>query len=295
MLPLFFGMISAICFGVSNVYWKKASFDADFPYLVFFRGIYASFILGIIWVMCSIFSFDFLGTINANATIGEYASATLLCMICSLGLVYFLSSMKHVSVSITVAISSVNIFSILTAVFVLGENFSPVYFLSFVFAFIGIVFCQSFNRKSIQFTWNKGVVYALMATFFWGITYPLFKVYAPSIGAVPLSFILETCVSFAALIWINVSVKSKYSLKELIRLEQLKHYTILGTLLIGGTLFSNIAIQKISVLHLSIVNNLQFIVAVLLSVLLYKERLSSKQLFGIVFIFLSILMTQLFK
>jgi len=201
--------------------------------------------------------------------------------------------MKYTPVSISVALSSVNIFGILTTVFIVGERFTPLYFFSFTLSMIGILMCQSFSLKNFSLKWNLGATYALLASFFWGITYPLFKFISPSVGAIPLSFILEGSVMIMAFLWILLSGE-QIKIKQLSNIKYLKHYIVLALLLIGGTLFFNLAIQKLSVFNLNIIGNLQFIVSVLLSILVYKENLSFIQKIGLLTILFSVIVTQYF-
>lgn len=133
----------------------------------------------------------------------------------------------------------------------------------------------------------------MLATFFWGITYPLFKFVSPIVGAIPLSFILEFSVTIAAIIWAIIQRKH-LNLFKLLSKDHIKHYIVLAMLLIGGTLFFNLAVQSLPVLLLNILSNLQLVVSLLLGIWIYQERLNYKQFIGIILIFISILLTQYF-
>lgn len=286
-----FGIISALSFGVSNVYWKTAAKDVDYPYLVFFRGVIASLFFGLLWLVLVCSNTDVSGIINSSATANDYIGTIALCLVCSLGLVFFLKSMKYAPVSITIALASVNIVGILTTVFIVREQFNTVYFYSFSIAIIGILFSRNFNFKHFTLQWNKGATYALLASFFWGISYPLFKFASPAVGALPLSFILEAAVTLTSLIWIATS-SDKISVSELLHKRLLKHYGILSLLLVGGTLFFNLAIQQISVLKLDLLSNFQIVVSIVLGILIYREKLTKQQIIGIALILLSIALSQ---
>ncbi len=290
MLSFLFGTISALSFGISNAYWKVASKQIDFPYLVIFRGILASLAFGLLWILSKQLDFEHFGIINNAATTTDYLKAILLCFVCSLGLLFFLSSLKFQAVSITVPLTSVNIFHILTSVFIVGEHFHHLYYLAFSVALIGILLSQNFSFSSGNH-WNKGATYAILATFFWGITYPLFKFVSPRIGAIPLSFILESAVTVFAIIW-ALGKRESISIRQVLSFESLKHYVVLAGLLIGGTLFFNLAIQNLSVLTLNLLSNLQIVVSVLIGILVFKEKLNRRQFIGILLIFLSIFLTQ---
>jgi drug/metabolite transporter (DMT)-like permease len=293
MLYVLFGIISALSFGISNVYWKTAAKDVDYPYLVFFRGIIASLFFGLLWVILAYSKTDTTGIINASASVGDFFRTIFLCLVCALGSVFFLKSMKYAPVSITVALSSVNIVGILVTVFIVGEQFSPIYVFSFSLAILGILLVQKFNFVNFSLQWNKGATYALLASFFWGATYPLFKFASPAVGALPLSFILEAAVTVVAFVWV-LTRKEKRSTVKLLSQAQLKLYGILALLLIGGTLFFNLAIQQVSVLSLNIIGNFQFVVSIVLGMLIYREKLTPRQFMGIALILLAIASTQYF-
>ena len=90
MWPILYGVISAVSFGVSNSYWKKAALDVPYPALVIFRGVLATFLLGLLWFFIFKYNVDAFGIINPSATWRDYAHAIAVCMVCSLGLIFFL-------------------------------------------------------------------------------------------------------------------------------------------------------------------------------------------------------------
>lgn len=290
MLPYLFGLISAFCFGISNVYWKTAGKFNSFSNIVFFRGIIATTCFAITWFILANSNNNTSLTINTGATFLQYIKTILLCLICSLGLVFYLLSLNYSPVSISVPLSSINIFSILTAVFILGETFKTIYFASFALALAGILLSQSFKMEKGQ--WNKGATFALLASLVWGTTYALFKFSASWIGAIPLAFILECSVTITAFVWMVFSKSVPSKRNEYLSTKNIKHYFILATLLVGGTLFFNLAIQQIPVLVINILGNFTLVVSISVGMLVYKERLSIKQLAGIGLVIVSIALVQ---
>lgn len=290
LIYFLFGIISAFSFGISNAYWKTAAKDIDYPYLVVYRGLFASVIFGLLWILLWALEFQTFGLYQKSASALDYVHTALISLVCSLGLFFFLSSLKYQPVSITIPLTSINIFNILTTVFIIGETFHFIYLVAFSLALIGILLTQnySFNRK---LEWNRGASYAILASFFWGVTYPLFKLVSPKIGAIPLSFILESCVTFSAVIWAFNSHANMH-IKQSLQPKLIKHYVILSVLLIGGTLFFNLAIQGLSVLTLNLLSNFQLITTIAIGFVFYKERITINQTLGIVLIFLSIVLSQ---
>ena len=278
-------------FGISNAYWKIAAKNDDYARIVFFRGSITVGFIGLIWLGIHFFFPDQNLLIHTeNVTITDFLLLLLLCFISSLGLVFYLLSLKYAPVSVSVPLSSVNIFKIVTAVFFLGEIFHFIYFISFLLAGIGIWLIRAAGLQTVR-GWNKGAVYALLSSLFWGITYALFKLPAKAFGAVPLSFILESCVVITAFIWHQITAGQKQPLFSISSL-QIKHYFVLALLLLGGTLFYNLAIQLIDVLYLNIIGNSTLIISVGLGIWWHQEKLSLQQFIGLLLILLSVLLVQ---
>lgn len=286
-----FGLVSSLCFGISNAYWKSASKTVDQWHLIIFRGIFASAFFVVIWIASDRWSPGIPSLVNSNADFLDFVLAIALCLICSLGLIFFLKSLKLQNVSLTIPFTSVNIFNILTTVFIVGESFKTVYYFSFSAALIGMLLLANYTFGKVH--WNQAASYAILASFFWGITYPLFKFVSPTIGAIPLSLILEGCVTFIACVRILLFGDKIFS-KDSVAFRNLKHYLILTLLLVGGTFSFNVSIQTLSVLYLNLLGNLQMLISILIGVMFFREDLSRKQVFGILFIFASILVPQLF-
>jgi len=292
MLFYFFGLISALCFGISNVYWKSAGKSNSFPSLVFFRGIIASTIFGMVWFEGSRHGNISSNLINFSGTYTQYVKTITICLVCSFGLVFYLLSLQYSPVSISVPISSINWFSILTAVFVLGETFKPIYYFSFSLSIIGILCIKYKKIDSEKRNWNQGVIYSILASIFWGVTYSLFKISASWIGAIPLAFLLESSVTIIAFFWIQFNAIENHKKWDRFSFMNIKHYCILSGLLIGGTLFFNLSIQRIPILVINILGNFTLITSILVGILFIKEKLSVKQIIGILLLLLSIIILQ---
>jgi len=288
LISYLFGLISAISFGISNTYWKKAGSAVSFPGLVFFRGIIASTCFGLAWFVFSKTMQLPSSFINDNATIQQYGVTVILCLACSLGLVCYLKSLNYSPVSISAPLSSINIFGILTAVIVLHERFLPIYYFSFGIGILGVLLSQSYLFSTTKIGWNKGGTYSILASLFWGSSYTLFKFSANWMGAIPLAFILESSVVVTAFIWIQFSDKKFFKSKTIFSSANRKHYLILALFLLCGTLFFNLAVQKIPILIINIFGFFTLFVSILTGLLFYKENLSVKQIIGILCLLISI-------
>lgn len=287
-----FALISATSFGISNGYWKIPHKHINFTQLVFFRGLIASIFFGLLWISSYCFHTNYFEAISIKATLSQYLLTILLCFVCSLGLVFFLQSLNYSKISITVPLTSINLFSILTAVFVLHESFKTQFYFTFLIALLGILLLQLKTMGRFRLQWNKGATYAILASFVWGVTYALFKFPIKWVGPIPLAFLLESSVTITALLW-SVINKTKIDFSDFTNKKNGKHYLILAFLLINGTLFFNMALRNMSILVLIFSGCFQMIVAVLFELLVFKVKLKLSELIGILLIIVSIIISYL--
>lgn len=287
-----FAIISNLSFGISNVYWKRAAVNDSFSRIVFYRGLITLAVFVLTFLLTRLWDVPLLFFVNNHPSVTDVATAIAICAGCSLGLVFYLRSLRYGPVSISVPLSSINLFSILTAVFILGETFKYSYYAAFLLAAGGVMLL---HRKSANMEkgLNKGVLYSLLASFFWGVGYALFKLPAKTIGALPLAMILETCVLITAWVWNRMEKEQKHRIQKRPPATQVKHYAVLAALLVCGTLFFNFAIQRTDVLVLNLLGNTCLLTSVLLGVVVEKEKLSLKQVMGITSIILSLVVVQL--
>lgn len=293
MIGFAFALISAMSFGISNAYWKTAAKHDDFARLVLFRGLLTTAALGIAWLLLLQWPTAGVYLINSSANAAAYAKTIGLCFACSLGLLFYLRSLQYTAVSIAVPLSSINVFSILTAVIVLGEVVRWPHLLSFVLVVAGVCLVQAFSFSEKSISWNRGATYALLASFFWGTTYALFRFPSSWMGAVPLAFILELCVTCSAAAWLMLSSKKVIPYKAALNRNNIRHYCILALLLLAGTLFFNLAIQRVPILLLNVTGSFTVVVSVACSALFYKEKLGRRQFIGIVLLIASLLVVQI--
>lgn len=287
-----FALISATSFGISNGYWKIPHKHISFTQLVFFRGLIASIFFGMCWIGTAFIHTDYIETVAYKATLSQYLLTILLCFVCSLGLVFFLQSLNYSKISITVPLTSINLFSILTAVFVLHESFKAQFYFTFLIALLGILLLQLKTMGRFRLQWNKGATYAILASFVWGVTYALFKFPIKWVGPIPLAFLLESSVTITALIWSLIN-KTKIDFSDIANKKNIKHYFILAFLLVNGTLSFNMALRNMSILVLIFSGCFQMIVAVLFELLVFKVKLKFSELIGILLIIVSIIISYL--
>lgn len=285
-MGVLFVILSAICFGISNAYWKKAIEKKSFYVVIFFRGLFTSVLFGLLLVLN--YMFNFLPTILLSTDIvpiSTYTYTVLLCLFSGFGLYFFVKSIQTEKVSIVVPLSSVNLFSILTAVFILHETWKNEYLIQIILVIIGTLFIYLSSNGNSKISTNKKIILtSILAAFFWGISYALFKVSIQKIGALAFAFILEltiTCFAFCLIIYNQV-------FHEILNGNKIKHYIVLSFLLFFGTLFINLGLQHTPIIVVNILSNITLLISLLLGYIFYNEKLKWKEWLGILLILIAI-------
>ena len=290
-----YALVSAFCFGISNVYWKTAEQNNPFSRLVFFRGIITVLLYVSLWLLLRNYPLLDRKVIDiSQISVTRFFLAISITLCCSFGLVFYLKSLKFTPVSITVPLSSVNVFYILTAVFIMQEDMKSVFLFSIPIAAIG-VWCIQRGSKIMAKGLNLGVAYALLSSLCWGVTYALFKWILSWLGPLPLSILLESSVTFVSFIWYYIENRNTTDLFNSSAFKQFPDYLILSLLLFGGTLFYLMAATELNLLFLGLLGNITIVVSVFLGLFWKREQISSKQFFGIILIFFSLVMVAFFQ
>ena len=285
-MGVIFVILSAISFGISNAYWKKAIGQKSFYVVIFFRGLFTSLLFGLILVLNYFFNFlpDILLS-NDIVPISTYIYAVLLSIFSGIGLYFFVKSIQSEKISIVVPLSSINVFSILTAIVILDETWKNEYIIQFFLVIIGALLVYQSAVGNNKNNISKNTIFtSIMSAFFWGISYALFKVSIQKIGALPFAFILEltiTCFAFCIIIYNQV-------FHEILNGNKIKHYLVLSFLLFFGTLFINIGLQFTPIIIVNILSNITLLISLFFGYIMYNEKLNYKEWIGILFIIIAI-------
>jgi drug/metabolite transporter (DMT)-like permease len=300
-----FVLMSTICFGISNAYWKKVINKVPFYNVIFYRGVISSLLFGGFLLIVNKFNlFPFLLQHNEVFTTRNMGITFFLCYFSGWGLYFFVKSMEKGKVSIVVPLSSINLFSILTALFILHEQWKWIYGLEFIFVIAGSLLLFHTSKKNDTSTNNMSAIFmSLLASFFWGVSYPLFKIPIKTIGILPFSFAVEFCItlfSFNIIILKRRSVSSfampKRHLfaKEHFQKKQIVQYFTLAVLVFLGTCFVNMGLKETSIFSFIVLSNFGQIVSILLGYFIYSERLKRNEIIGVSLLFISIIISNFF-
>ncbi len=283
MLGIFMVFLSAFFYGFSNAYWKMVVADRPFLPIIFNRGIYSSSFFLICCLIDENFSVfePWLGASPA-LSISHVGLSIALCLFSGMGLYFFVKSVKESDVSLVVPLSSLNVFGLLTAVLVLGETWKYVYNWAFLAVLLGLsaIFWQEMRFKSSQQLF-RSLLGGLLASFFWGVSYTLFKYPIAWLGVLRFTFLLEfsvTCL-VGLLLWVQG-----------VRLEYLhqRPIQILALCLVMGSVLLHIAYQYARITQIVFAGKFQMIISLLVGRFLYREKLSFYHWLGICLLIASI-------
>ena len=120
-MGILFVLIGAFCFAISNAYWKKVTQTIPYQIGMFYRGIFASTIFSILYFGFRDNAFFKGWTVHTLSFGTPFLLTIALSVFNIFGLVFFLRGIQRAPVSIVVPVSAIKLFTILTAVFIVGE------------------------------------------------------------------------------------------------------------------------------------------------------------------------------
>ncbi len=286
-MGILFVLIGALCFAISNSYWKKVTQTIPYQIGMFYRGIFASTIFSILYFGYRENVFFKGWTVHTLNLDMPFLLTIALSIFNIFGLVFFLKGIQRAPVSIVVPVSAIKLFTILTAVFIVGEVWKTNYLFAFLFSTIGLLLLYFQGKQQSSATEQKnGMLYGILASFFWGSSYALYTYPISWWGPLGFSLVIETTAMFFGF----VLVIRDGLLKNLLKYISTKHiftYLKLGFLLVAGGLAINISYQYLPIMVINILIISSQLLSVLIGYFFFKERLSPKQWMGLALIIIS--------
>ena len=138
-MGILFVMIGAFCFAISNAYWKKVTKHIPFQIGMFYRGVFATVIFAILYFGFRHAPFFKYWIVRDIALDKQLLLSIALSIFNIFGLVFFLQGLQKAPVSVVVPVSSLKIFTILTAVFIVGEVWKTPYLYAFILSTAGLL------------------------------------------------------------------------------------------------------------------------------------------------------------
>jgi drug/metabolite transporter (DMT)-like permease len=286
-MGIIYVLIGALCFAISNAYWKKATATIPYQIGMFHRGIFATIIFSVLYFGFRQADFFKYWVVRDIALDKEFILSIALSVFNIFGLVFFLQGIQKAPVSVVVPVSSLKIFTIITAVFVMGELWYNNYLIAFILSTLGL-FLLYFKRAEVQQvnTFKKGILYGIASSFFWGSSFALYKLPIAWWGPLGFSLIIESVAMLFGLVLV-IKDGLMNQLTAYLKLIHIKAYLILGALLVIGGLAINMSYGYLPVVVINILIIGSQIISVLIGYFIYKERLSIQQWIGLAFIIAS--------
>lgn len=283
MLGFLYILFSSAFYGFSNAYWKKAIQDAPFLQVIFSRGLYTTSFFGLCYFadfQWGIFT-PWLGERPAF-TAGELTLSIGLCVFSFFGLYFFVRSLKTEAVSLVSPISSINLFGLLTAVLFLGETWGFAYSMATLCVVGGVflLFQSDWHFSSIS-SFLKALGGSILASFFWGVSYSLFKYPVAWLGVLPFSFLLELCVTLCVGVFLLIQKQKWQQIPQ-------APIRILALCIMLGSILLNIAYKTATITQIIFVSKSQLVLTLVFGQILYREKLKPLKLLGIALLLLSI-------
>lgn len=286
-MGIMYVLIGAFCFAISNAYWKKVTATIPYQIGMFYRGIFATIIFSILYFGFRHIDFFKYWIVRDIALDKEFIVSIVLSVFNIFGLVFFLQGIQRAPVSIVVPVSSLKIFTILTAVFIVGEVWQNNYLIAFILSTVGL-FLVYFKRGELQqaSAIEKGILYGIASSFFWGTSFALYKIPIAWWGPLGFSLIIETVAMLFGLVLV-IKDGLLNQLTTYLKFVHIRAYLILGALLVIGGLAINMSYGYLPVVVINILIIGSQIISVLIGYFIFKERLSFKQWIGLALIITS--------
>ena len=286
-MGILFVLIGAFCFAISNAYWKKVTQTIPYQIGMFYRGIFASGVFAILY-FCFRTHPVFTGwTVRNLAFDQQLLLTTSICVFNIFGLMFFLRGIQKAPVSVVVPVSALKVFTILTAVFVVGEIWKMPYLYAFVLSTGGLLLLYiDGSEHATAKEQRTGVLYGLASSFFWGSSYALYKFPIGWWGPLGFSFVIETTAMLFGLVLV-IRDGLYNQLFNYVKAGHVQTYIVQGILLVAGGLAINISYQYLPIMVINILIISSQLLSVLLGFMFFKERLSLKQWAGLVLIMIS--------
>lgn len=283
-----FVIVSSLFFGFSNAYWKRATSDLPFFIIIFCRGLITTSIFGILWLLDFNFGFfsPYVGPLQ-QFNLEQLFITVLMCLLSGFGLFFFVKSMQGGVVNLVAPLSSLNIFGLLTATFVLGEPWKKSYWLPIIIMTLGLVILF-FAKATLKLnsTQKKALSYGLLSALIWGFDYTLFKIPIKWMGVLPFSFLLELSITLFSYFLI---IGYKFRIRDyVLNAKFIINTLILSICLLGGSMFIHLAYLNTTIAQINFFAQSQLIFTLIFGAFLYKEKMVFRQYLGILLLLVAI-------
>lgn len=258
-------------FGMSNALWRKPIDKLIAEEAIVYRTVFTLLFFSALLV--------FVG--DANFVVSERAFGMnmwlftfLVSCLSYFGLFFFNKALKCASTGFVVIVTTTTfLFGQFTAFFILDETPELVYLIAFGLFLLSIVVAdyKSFLRLKL----SKGLIYGLLASLFWGVTFPLLSIPSKALGYIQTGLVLEISVMTMSLLSLYLVQKRRVNFSHF--KEHLKFFALLGFFAGNGVLFNNLSYTKIPVHIAGAISSSTHLVTILIAWVLFRERIKPHQ------------------
>lgn len=273
-------LLSAFCFGITNCLWIFPQKKQHFIHVIIFRSFVTVILFGIT---------TFFFQLNKSYLMKDLIVAVFISLFSCLGLFFYTKSLKVTTVAVAVPISAINsFFGVLVGVIIFKDDLPRLFFFIAIGLITGLFLIEAkTNSKLLPLT--KGTCYNLLAAVCWGITFGLFKIPVEKLGVWNFSFILELSVLLFSSFLAFTTYKMHKFQRRIIS-QNFKWYLVLGLLAFIAVASHNLALKYIEVSKVSMFGNLTPLISIMLSLLLFKQTISKRQIIGIIILVVMLLL-----
>jgi drug/metabolite transporter (DMT)-like permease len=223
--------------------------------------------------------------VGTHPDFADIASAIGLSAVCYGGQYFYVHSLRHMPVSVSITLVSIFTFliTILISVVVYKEALGLVAIAMMLLTLLGVVLLvDRFTWKAIP-TYRTGMLYILLASPCWGLSYSFIKFPIKTLGVVNFSLLLEGTILFLNVLLFYRNGLKLRSLGDAFY-NSWKYIIALGILIFLGTVFNALSYNYFGVVTLNIVGKVGVVVPIVYALLFLNEVITKKQAFGILLV-----------
>jgi drug/metabolite transporter (DMT)-like permease len=274
-------IISFLFFLTSGIVWKRILVRESKNYhFIFFRVIATLFFLLLIKFYFQYNAIEDFNDIISSPSLCDWFICIVICLYSFWGLYFYTEALQSGRFSfITPLIVISSVISFLTSLVIYNEALSIAKYVSLLLISLGLFIHQKDKLKDFKI--SKEVLFILLSSFFWGISFVLYLIPIKTFGVLNFSMILEICV-FVSCIGL-LFFKEKRIIPPKLKNKDILLCLLMGFLVAGGSLLSNFTLTQLPV-SLNILIGLLFeLIFLAVGLYFFREKLNNKDWVLIVF------------
>jgi drug/metabolite transporter (DMT)-like permease len=274
-------IISSLFFLLSGIVWKKVLVNQSINYhYIFYRVIATLFFLLLIKFYFQYNAIDDYNKIISSPSLYDWIICITICLFSFWGLYFYTKALQNGRLSFIAPLNGIApVFSFVTSVIIYNEALNVAKYVSLLLFSIGLFLHQ--KAKLVDFKITKEVIFTLLFSVIWGISFVLFLIPIKKFGVLNFSMILEICV-FISCVGLLV-FKEKRIIPPKLKNKDLLLCLLMGFLVAGGSLLGNFTLTQLTVSVNILIGLLFELTVIAVGLYFFRERLCRKDWMLIVF------------